>query len=128
MATRVPVEKPVVVERPHKPIGKVHRREVVSVTGSEGKKHASIRAAFAEMIDKRAKMLENPKPGEIDVVADLFVNDVKEMPCWHSQVIGIAKSLEQDANPVMRELGESIRHHAEQVWAMRHVDDSKRSG
>lgn len=131
MATRVPVANPVAIELPKEEIGKVHRRVVVAVTGSGGKKeNISIRAYFDEMLKKNIDALRNPeKPAMIDLFADLFVNHVKEEYGWHSQVIGIAKSLENNpGDNVMRELGKAIKYHAEQLWAMRHVDDSKRSG
>lgn len=131
MATRVAVTESPVKPLPQEAIGRVHKRVVVEESGGNEKRPArSIRAAFTEMLDKNAGVLADPTPpGAIDVVADLFVNSVKEEHGWHDQVIGIADSLEQDTkNKAMRDLGAAIRFHAGQLWAARHVDDSKRSG
>ncbi|MDD5096171.1 MAG: hypothetical protein PHY95_01515, partial [Candidatus ainarchaeum sp.] len=104
---------------------------VVEVSGEQANRprHASIRAAFDDMLERKASLLASPEPGVIDVLADLFVNDVKEERGWHGQLMAIAVSLEQNTdNRTMRELGAAIRFHADQTWAARHVDDSKRSG
>ncbi len=128
MATRVPVSaEPMHRQLPQTPVGKVHRRVVVEETSvGEKKPGRSIRDVFTEMLDKNAAVLAND--GAADAFADLFVNNVKEERGWHGQVMGIADSLEQNSSQSMQELGRAIKHHADQVWAMRHVDDSKRSG
>jgi len=132
MATRVPVIcEPPQRQIPETPIGRVHKRIVVEQNGGNERVPAkSIRAVFTDMLDKNAGLLADPeKPAAIDVFADLFVNYVKEENNWHSQVVGIAESLEQNTDDkTMRDLGTAIRYHAEQIWAARHVDDSKRSG
>ncbi|NYZ60350.1 hypothetical protein H0O01_01480 [Candidatus Micrarchaeota archaeon] len=131
MAIRVAVTEPIVKSLPETPIGKVHKRIVVEQNGGNARVPArSIRAVFTDMLDKNMEVLaDSEKPGAIDVFADLFVNSVKEEHGWHGQVIGIAESLEQNTDDkTMRNLATAIRYHAEQLWAARHVDDSKRSG
>lgn len=130
MATRVPVEKSIVPELPKEPIGKVHKRIVVGVTNGHVKEPMSIRAVFDEMLKKNAELLAGPnQDAAIDLFADLFVNEVKEEQGWHGQVTAIANSLEQnDGDKAMQKLGYAIKYHADQTWAARHVDSSKRSG
>lgn len=128
MATRVIVEKPPEA-KPAETIGRVHRRSVVATTSTGAERMASIRETFDERLKKNINVLRDPRnPWAADVFADLFVNDVREVHGWYRQVIAIADSLEQNGDETLRMLGYYIRHHAEQIWAARHVDDSKRSG
>lgn len=132
MATRVTVEKPKADERelPREPIAKVHKRDVVEANGWQRPHNKSIREIFNEMLKKNiALFVGQNSDAAIDLFADLFVNDVKEELGWHSQVSAIADSLEKNgANEALQQLGRAIRYHADQIWAARHVDDSKRSG
>ena len=115
--------------RPYRAIGKIHRREVVEEHGDKGGRPLTVRQVFEELLTPDGRLKRNSKNlPSIDSIADLFVNEVKEVQGWFEAARSIAKSLGQNPDEEMRQLGHAIRHHAEQVWAARHVDDSKRSG
>lgn len=115
--------------RPFRVIGKIHRRDVVGEHGETAERPLTVRQVFEGLLTPDGKLVRDPKKAmSIDSIADLFVNEVREKHGWFEDVRSLAESLEQNPDEEMRLFGEAIRYHAEQVWAARHVDDSKRSG
>lgn len=122
----VDLKRPAVPPLDGKAMARVcHKREgAISGPGS-GERCTNVFELFSRMYrDGENEIMQKSGRGREDAIntlAELFVAEAAAYPGWHGQVQRLTESLSNNSNEAMRLIAAAISHHAEQIWAARHM-------